>query len=255
MAGRMSQGMDLIAQGRLIEGRRVLSDLLFHQTRQLSPADAAIIRDTLMSINKQLVFSPKVIPGDPVAEAYKIQSGDILARLAPKYKVPHQFLVEINDINPSRLMVGQPLKMIKGPFHARVSKSDYRMDVFLYDAQKQPVYVWSFPVGLGESGSTPLGKWIVQEGRKVKNPAWSNPRTGEYFEADDPKNPIGEYWLALEGMEPATENLKGYGIHGTVDPDSIGSQRSMGCIRLRDADIEQVYQMLEAGESTVEIVR
>ncbi len=254
-SSQYAQGMDLIADQRLVEGRKVLSDLLFNRSRELSAGDAQTVRDTLMSVNRELIFSPKITPGDPLVEPYKIQSGDYIARLAPRWKVPQQFIVHINGINPSKLHVGQTVKFVKGPFHARVIKSEFRMDLFLRDSTGQPIYVCSFPVGLGEGDSTPLGRWIIEPGRKVKNPGWANPRTGERFAPDDPKNPIGEYWLALKGIEPATENVGGYGIHGTIEPDSIGNMMSMGCVRLRDADIEQVFNMLAEGESTVEIVR
>jgi lipoprotein-anchoring transpeptidase ErfK/SrfK len=69
----------------------------------------------------------------------------------------------------------------------------------------------------------------------------------------DPKNPIGKYWLALEGADDRTRGLSGYGIHGTIEPDSIGKQASMGCVRLRDDDIALVYQLLVEGESLVTV--
>ncbi|MEM9790666.1 MAG: L,D-transpeptidase family protein [Planctomycetota bacterium] len=250
----LRRGMDLIAEGRLIEGRRVLSPLLLADNA-LPSIDAATVRDTLQSINQKLVFSDEVIPGDPVAEYHTIQSGDLLSRLAPNYRVPYPFVARINDVNPSRLFVGQQVKFVKGPFHARVVKDDYRMDVFLNGDDGQPLYVCSFPVGLGEFDSTPIGSFVVERGRKVQNPGWADPRTGKYYQPDDPDNPIGEHWIALRGTSPSTENLKGYGIHGTIEPSSIGSQASMGCIRLRDEDVELVYHMLSEGNSTVEIVR
>jgi lipoprotein-anchoring transpeptidase ErfK/SrfK len=40
---------------------------------------------------------------------------------------------------------------------------------------------------------------------------------------------------------------KSYGIHGTIDPNSIGKAESRGCIRLRNQDVEEVYDMLAVG--------
>lgn len=251
---KLASGMSLIADGRLIEGRKVLSHLLFDESARLSPADAQTIRDTLASVNRELVFSKNVRTGDPLAESYQVQSGDLLARIAPKYKVTYQFLEQINGIDAHRLQAGQKIKLIKGPFHARIDKSDYRMDIYLRDRDGSPLYVCSFMVGLGEEDSTPLGQWIIEPGRKVVNPDWRNPRTGEYYRSDDPENPIGEYWLALKGTDEHTKDLKGYGIHGTIDPASIGSSVSMGCVRLADDDIEQVFKLLVEGHSTVQIV-
>ncbi len=250
---QLSRGMSMIREGRLVQGRKELSQLLFTDDASLSPLDAQTLRDTLASVNKQLVFSDEVVPGDPIAEAYLVQRGDYLSRIAPKFGIPYQFIERINQTPAERLQAGKPIKVIKGPFHARISKSNYRLDIFALDPNGQPLYIRSFPVGLGKADSTPQGAFIIQPNSKVKNPSWRNPRTGEFFRKDDPNIPIGEYWLALKGTTPDTETVTGYGIHGTNDPQSIGRQASMGCIRLREKDIGLVFDMLEGGQSTVQI--
>ena len=42
-----------------------------------------------------------------------------------------------------------------------------------------------------------------------------------------------------------------YGIHGTIDPNSIGKAESRGCIRLRDQEIVEVYDFLVKGSEVV----
>jgi lipoprotein-anchoring transpeptidase ErfK/SrfK len=39
----------------------------------------------------------------------------------------------------------------------------------------------------------------------------------------------------------------GYGIHGTNEPESIGRSVSHGCVRLRNEDIEKLYDMVSVG--------
>jgi lipoprotein-anchoring transpeptidase ErfK/SrfK len=39
----------------------------------------------------------------------------------------------------------------------------------------------------------------------------------------------------------------GYALHGTDEPNSIGSSVSHGCVRLRNEDIETLYQMVPVG--------
>ncbi|MEZ6189742.1 MAG: L,D-transpeptidase family protein [Phycisphaerales bacterium] len=250
---QLARGMNMIREGRLVQGRRELSQLLFSDRGNLSALDAQTVRDTLSSVNKQLVFSDQVTPGDTLSETYVVQRGDYLSRIAPKYAVPYQFIERINNTPAERLQAGKPIKLVKGPFHARISKSDFRMDIYVNDADGQPIYIRSFTVGLGKDDSTPMGPFIVAPNSKVQNPSWKNPRTGEFYGKDDPKNPIGEYWLALKGTDAVTEAHSGYGIHGTIDPQSIGRQASMGCVRLSDDDIALVYDMLESGRSTVQI--
>jgi len=249
------RGMDLLAQGQLVEGRAVLSRLLFDDDLRLRPADAQTVRDTLTSINEKIIFDKVVLPNDPVATEYQIQSGDVLSRISPNFHIPAAFIQQINRVAPRRLHVGQKLKIIRGPFHVRVIKHDYRLDLYLKDDMGDPLYVMSMPVGLGETNSTPVGHWIFEPGRKVKNPGWRNPRPPhEYYAPNDPNNPIGEYWLAIKGTDPTTEDLTGYGIHGTIDAQSIGIQASMGCIRLRDDDIQMIFNMIWPGQSTLQIL-
>jgi lipoprotein-anchoring transpeptidase ErfK/SrfK len=58
-------------------------------------------------------------------------------------------------------------------------------------------------------------------------------------------NPVGTRWIGL--------SEKGYGIHGTNAPSSIGKAASHGCIRMERLDLEELFAMLKTGES-VEIV-
>ena len=56
------------------------------------------------------------------------------------------------------------------------------------------------------------------------------------------------------GIDGKAVGQNSYGIHGTIDESSIGQQQSQGCIRLHNADVELVYDLLTEGKSTV-IVR
>jgi LysM repeat protein len=254
LSGSVADGFTLIEQGKVVEARKLLSKLLVEGS--LTQAEAQKVRDILTVVNNRLIYSPRVTPGDPLTGIHVVQRGDRLVNIAIKQKVPHQFIEKINGINADRIQLDQKIKVVNGPFHAVVTKSAFRMDIYLKDpADGQMLYIRSFPVGLGTDDSTPLGDFVIRPRSKVVNPGWTNPRTGETFSRDDPKNPIGEFWMALEGVQAETANLSGYGIHGTIEPDSIGTQSSMGCVRLRDEDIAQVYYLLWEGESTVKIVR
>lgn len=245
-----------IASGRQAEARVLLNRAL-HDPRS-SDADCEMLRAKLADLNQSLVFSPTVTPGDPLVETYAIQPGDRLIKVAnaADLKVDWRFLQRVNKMaDPGRLRVGQKIKLVKGPFHAIVYKSAHRLDLYsdMTDPDGNRLFIRSFSVGLGESGSTPTGKWIVRPASKLVNPPWVNPRTGEKFGADDPKNPIGEFWLGLTGVDSQTEVLSGYGIHGTIDPASIGHDASMGCVRMLSEDIAVIYEMMVEQYATVEI--
>jgi lipoprotein-anchoring transpeptidase ErfK/SrfK len=53
-------------------------------------------------------------------------------------------------------------------------------------------------------------------------------------------NPLGPRWLGL--------SVKGYGIHGTNNPASIGRNASHGCIRMRNRDVEELFAMVSVGD-------
>ena len=252
----VAQGDALIAQGKPIDGRDAYNRALFDA--RANEADRSALRDKLAAVAEAVTFSPRIEPGDAMVEAYLFQSGDRLVKLpyTKNLAVDWRLLARVNRISdPGKMGLNQKLKLIKGPFHAVVTKSAFRMDIFssTKDTAGNRIYIKSFAVGLGEHGSTPTGAFVVKPKSKLVNPKWVNPRTGEKFDADDPQNPIGERWIGLDGTDKTTELLSGYGIHGTVEPASIGSEKSMGCVRLVDRDVELVYELLFEGASTVEI--
>jgi hypothetical protein len=247
-------GLQLLDTNNAVEARRVLTSVL--DSGGLTREEAAQLRLTLTELSNRLVFSREVLPDDPFSRRYVIQGGDNLSTIPRKQKlaIDWRLLQRINGIaDPRRIREGQDLKLVVGPFSAVVHKRDYRLDVYLGTGD-QRVYVRSFAVGLGEDNSTPVGTFCVRENSRLINPAWTNPRTGEHFPKDHPDNPIGEHWIGLRGISENVEELNGYGIHGTVEPQSIGTQASMGCIRLVADDIALLYEMLVETDSIIQIV-
>ena len=55
-----------------------------------------------------------------------------------------------------------------------------------------------------------------------------------------PKNRLGTRWMGL--------GYKGYGIHGTNAPNSIGKAASHGCIRMAKKDLEELFGMVKVGD-------
>src|SRR5579864_9390152 len=94
----------------------------------------------------------------------------------------------------------------------------------------------SFPVAVGAAVSpSPTGEFVIVN--RVANPAYYH--DGVVMAAGQ-DNPVGPRWLGL--------NLKGYGVHGTNAPKSVGHATSHGCIRLRNRDVEKLYTMLRVGD-------
>ena len=95
----------------------------------------------------------------------------------------------------------------------------------------------TFQIAVGAKVSpSPVGEFEVVS--RVSNPAYYHRGTVIPTGKD---NPVGTRWVGL--------NLKGYGIHGTNAPRSIGLAASHGCIRLRNRDMERLFTMLRIGDS------
>jgi lipoprotein-anchoring transpeptidase ErfK/SrfK len=238
--------------GDLLAARRILNAALV--SGSLSEPDALAAKTMLNTINQTLVFSPKHFADDEYGGTYTVQPGELLTKIAAAHDVTWQYLCRANGLSdPKRLRANATIKVIKGPFYAQVEKHKFNMEIWVggepYSADA--CYVTSFPVGLGRDDSTPTGKWMIQPGNKIKNPTYYSPRGEGVIEAGDPKNPLGQYWLGLVGVDGHAVGKLSYGIHGTIDPDSIGKQESMGCIRMRNEDVALVFEMLVSGKSTV----
>jgi lipoprotein-anchoring transpeptidase ErfK/SrfK len=97
----------------------------------------------------------------------------------------------------------------------------------------------TFPVAVGAAVSpSPTGEFQITS--RVANPTYYH--SGKVI-PHGKDNPLGTRWLGL--------SQKGYGIHGTNAPSSVGHAASHGCIRLRNRDMERLYSMLRLGDSVV----
>lgn len=236
-----------------VAARTALTQLLDQQ--EMTAADEMATMIALRESNAKLFFSPVFAANDPTMRVYTVKSGDTLSKIAKANDLQADWraIARINGLKSEKsLRIGQKLKLPTGAFHAEVSKSKYQMRIYAGEGAAR-VLVAIFSVGLGELNSTPTGAFMVRPKSKLINPQWTNPKTGEHFAADNPLNPIGERWIGLIGVEAHNQGFKGYGIHGTVDPASIGKQASMGCLRMSDADVELVYELLTEPNSTVVI--
>jgi lipoprotein-anchoring transpeptidase ErfK/SrfK len=94
--------------------------------------------------------------------------------------------------------------------------------------------VYKVAVGARVSPS-PTGEFRVV--RRLTNPTYYHPGV---VIPPGKSNPLGTRWIGLD--------RKGYGIHGTNEPRSIGKAASHGCIRLAKADLEQLFVEVRVGD-------
>ena len=111
-----------------------------------------------------------------------------------------------------------------------------------------PGEAFSYKVGVGRKGKQWAGATYVEG--KVANPAWSPPpevKRAEPWLPDvippGPKNPMGTRAILLGGGQ--------YAIHGTNKPASVGGFVSYGCIRMYNAEVEELFQYVKVGTPVV----
>lgn len=94
-----------------------------------------------------------------------------------------------------------------------------------------------YPIAVGTRGTpSPDGDFVIIN--RAKDPTY---RHGETEIAPGKDNPLGSRWMGL--------NLKGYGIHGTNVQSSIGKASSHGCFRMRKRDVEELYSLMQVGDT------
>jgi len=164
---------------------------------------------------------------------YVVQLGDQLRNIAKKYNVTWQYLERLNGVSARKIRPGMKLKVIRGPFSAVVNLKNRDLTIHHHG-----YFVARYDVGIGKEGKTPIGKHSVDD--KLVNPTYYGPEG--VIKADDPSNPLGERWISIGNS---------FGIHGTNDPKTIGKAESRGCIRMRNADVEWVYDFLSVGSEVI----
>lgn len=101
------------------------------------------------------------------------------------------------------------------------------------------VKIYAIAVG---AAATPTPPGVFTIANRVENPVWYGHRK---IVAAGKSNPVGTRWMGL--------SAKGYGIHGTNAPRSIGKAASHGCVRMRNADAEELFGLVRVGDE-VELI-
>ena len=193
--------------------------------------------DLLNKVNSIIMNSPSMVPDK---KRYVIQKGDNLTRIAYKLKTTVQALQRINKLSKTNSTIhpGDSLKYIEGTWSIKVSKSQYTLNLYL-DGQLYRVY----RVSVGAYDQTPVGVFEILN--KSREPTWAPPGR-DPLPYGHPENIIGTRWMGLTPVEGTNTDMgiRGYGIHGTIDPGSIGQAASAGCVRMRNEEVEELFDFI-----------
>jgi len=153
------------------------------------------------------------------------------------------------DVDVALMTPGRTVNVKAGRTLAGMSDSVFgKMIIVNINEHKLSLYnreqvLAEFPVACGSPDwPSPPGAWKIVQ--KERNPSWSNPgsswATGmPAYIGPGPGNPLGTRAMAL--------SASGVLIHGTPSSWSIGTNVSHGCIRMYMKDVEQLFEMVDAG--------
>ena len=229
----MDEAAQLAAADRLVKARVKYLEALKYAT---DPNVRMQIENKVAPINIQLVLSPLQMPEKIDC---LVKRGDSLDRIARRHGTTSELIQKSNEVmNPNRIMVGDRLRVFTGKFSMVGSKSNHDLVITMNGE-----FFKRYKVGTGRFGKTPLGTFEIRD--KIKEPVWWRP-DGREVPFGDPENILGTRWLAMRATGE-TEDVRGYGIHGTWAPESVGTASSAGCLRMINEDVEELFAYIPIG--------
>jgi lipoprotein-anchoring transpeptidase ErfK/SrfK len=196
-------------------------------------ARQAVIRKQQLEIAR--IETSVAAPINQVAAIAEPGVKAVVAAPAP----PIQSRPKTDDLAAERRPTSMPAQKLASPSdgHTRkivISISERRL-ALLEDGR----LVKSYPIAVGARVSpSPDGEFAVIN--HAKDPTY---RHGGKEILPGKDNPLGTRWIGL--------SLKGYGIHGTNVPKSIGKAASHGCFRMAQTDIEELYNRVQVGDRVI----
>jgi lipoprotein-anchoring transpeptidase ErfK/SrfK len=183
------------------------------------------------SINMELLFSPAVTEKSVL---YEIKPGDTLSRIAKEHGTTVELIMKANGLSTTMIMPGRQLKVWNAPFTILVDKSQNSLILRSGDD-----VIKTYVVSTGKDNSTPVGTFTIVN--KLTDPTWF--RAGAVVPPSSPENILGTRWLGFD--------LAGYGIHGTTEPEKLGQQVTLGCVRMANPEVEELYTIVPVGTEVI----
>lgn len=151
----------------------------------------------------------------------------IAGEFVPYYEYSHELGSNEN---------GTIVNLTSEPTHLEIDLSNRRLTLYRGDTQ-----IKSYPVAVGRQGwRTPVGDFEVMQ--MIQDPTWINPLTGQVVNGGATNNPLGRYWIGFW-----TDGYNWVGMHGTPNPESVGTAASHGCVRLYNHDIQELFAIVSVG--------
>ncbi len=226
-----------IGTRRLLEARKLYAALYDCEASTTSELEAAFTASG--ELHRSLVTSAAA--PDALVMRHRFKSGENLWTLrhgpwkTAGISVASGFVLRVNGLTDARrIRAGQTLRIPRESLSLLIRKDRFEATLLLGGSP-----VARFPVGLGTDDCTPAGHFKIET--KLRKPTWFF--NGRLIPYGDPKNVIGTRWMGFSD----TESAQGIGIHGTSDESTVGTAASLGCIRMRQVDVESLFEWVPRG--------
>ena len=186
--------------------------------------------DVFHPITKELFLSSV---HNEFASNYVAKGGDSFEKNAKNAGISVSRLTDLNNLTrgEKNLRLGQNLKLPKGAPRVVVSKTEFCASLYFGNN-----LVRQYIIAHGKNNNTPVGKVTIIN--MCLDPEKSARGTND---------PVTEMKLRWIGLSKFSGERGGFGFHGTQYPDSIPGQTSKGCIRMRDEDVVELYDIVRPG--------
>ena len=223
-ASAWADAHDKLAAGRYAEALAVLSS--WHDEPSLGLEESQRLEDLLGQLAGTVIYSQQ----DLLLPPHVVQQGETLLSIAAPLAVPWQLLAKINGVDdPARLVPGESLKLVRGPFDAVVSVSRRRLSL-----QVGGNYAGSFPVVVGRQIRERVGSAVPVIVQRTDAPA---EQTGDATQ------------VAWTQPGPKSIGLAdGLSIQGVADPAMVSDDTIPGTsLIVADRDLAEIADILGQG--------
>ena len=214
----------ILSQGDILSAREVYKEAF---ARESDLKDMEKLREIIEDLNMKILFSPIM---DECSHEYTVKSGDVLVNIARRFNTTVGLIKRANNLTSDIIRPGQKLKINKCGFSIVVDKTENKL--FLKTNNE---VLKTYNVSTGVEDKTPIGNFKIVN--KLVDPTWY--RAGMIIPPDSPENILGTRWLGFD--------LSGYGIHGTTEPEYLGQHVTMGCVRMRNKEVEELFDIVPVG--------
>jgi hypothetical protein len=192
------------------------------------------IIDKLGALNIKLLCSPRPLP---FTLHHEVKRGEILSTIARKYNTFVRSIKRINGLKSDIIRPGTRLKIDRSHYCIDITIPQHKLTLYrIWDNTTN--FVKRYSVGTGKNDNTPRGDFKID--LKQVEPTWY--KTGNKpIPYGSKENLLGTRWMGID--------CPGFGLHGTWEPDTIGSASSAGCIRMHNEEVEELFDIVPLGTS------